>query len=167
MNMKIILVITLYIFSVNLFGQHVVSNSYFSITFPRQPDTHVYPGDTEGMIYQYTHKDEYTIQVIRMMIPAEYRSEIINSDFESTAVMFLSGYLRTAGGGQQLSKESFQIENCKAIQYLYSLNSPSSLYKYAKMFFCYTPNNIYSILFYYTNSNEAYNNYLRSFKILK
>lgn len=165
--MRTTLFIVLYFFSVNLFGQHIVRNTYFSITFPRQPDTYVYPGDTEGMIYQYTHKDEYTIQVIRMMIPAEYRSEIIDSDFESTAMMFLSGYLRTVGGGQQLSKESFQIENYKAIQYLYSLNSPSSLYKYARMVFCYTPNNIYSILFYHTNSNAAYNNYLRSFKILK
>lgn len=117
------------------------------------------------MVYQYKSNNEYTIQLIRISIPAEYRSEISNSDIESTALGFFSGYLRTAGGGQLLNKELLKIQNYKAIQFEYSLNSTLSLYKYAKMFFCYTPYNMYIIIYYYNGSKTTYNNYMKSFKI--
>lgn len=163
--MKLFLTFALLFFSANLFCQYIETNSYFSITFPSRPETSKYPGDASGMVYQYKSGNEYTIQLIRISIPAEYRSEISNSDIESTALGFFSGYLRAAGGGQLLSKELLKIQNYKAIQFEYSLYSSLSLYKYAKMFFCYTPYNMYTIIYYYNGSKTTYNNYLTSFKI--
>lgn len=164
--MKLYLILALFFVSVNLFCQYSEINSNFSMTFPSRPESSKYPGDANGMVYQYKSDNEYTIQLVRISIPAEYRSEISNSDIESTALGFFGGYLKTAGGGQLLSKELLKIQNYKAIQFEYSLNSSLSLYKYAKMFFCYTPNNLYTIIYYYNGSNMTYNNYMKSFKIL-
>ena len=135
------------------------------MTFPSKPESSIYPGDASGIIYQYKSNNEYTIQVVCISIPAEYQREITNSDIEPIALGFLGGYLRTAGGGQLLSKELLKIQNYKAIQFVYSLNSSLSLYKYAKMFFCYTPYNVYTIIYYYSGTNTTYNNYMKSFKI--
>ncbi len=163
--MKLYLTLALFLVSANLFCQYSEINSNFSMTFPSKPETSKYPGDATGTVYQYKSGNEYTIQLVRISIPAEYRSEISNSDIEQIALGFLGGYLRTAGGGQLMSKELLKIQSYKAIQFEYSLNSSLSLYKYAKMFFCYTPYNIYTIIYYYSGSKTTYNNYMKSFKI--
>jgi len=166
--MKLYLTLALFFISTNLFCQYSEINSNFSITFPAKPERIKYPGDAEGFVLQYIASNKgYTIQVISITIPVEYRDGISNSEKENASIQFFDSYLNSVGGGVITNQESRNIQSHKAVLYSVSLKNKLSLYKYANFLRCFTHDYMYTIVYYHNGSLKSFDNYFNAFRIFK